>query len=67
MVAKWRIKGIENYYFGEDKKLYRLAYTDKAGHARAIKEVKKQHPNRYRLNGVWWSERQLRNKLELTK
>ena len=65
MLAKWKIKGIKGYYFGEDKKLYKLGFFDKAKRWNETKEVKKQSPNRYRINGDWLSQRQIRNKLEM--
>ena len=65
MFSKWRIRGIDNYIFGEDKKLYKMSYVDKAGNIQATKEVKKQYPNRYKVNGRWLSERQMKNRLEI--
>lgn len=64
MKSKWRIKGIDNYVYGEDKKLYKLPYEkDKRGYG--LRQIKKQYPNRYRINNQWYSERQLEDKLYL--
>jgi|GEM_PF-2906505 len=62
MKSKWKIRGIEGYVFGEDKKLYRLPFRSGRNHY-DIREIKKQHGNRYRINNEWWSERQLKNKV----
>lgn len=62
MFSKWRIQGIEEYVFGEDCKLYRLPFKAGRNHF-GVREIKKQYPNRYRINGSWWSERQLRDKI----
>ena len=64
MVSKWRIKGVDNYVFGEDKKLYRLPYS-KQLKSYGLREIKKQYPNRYRINNSWLSERQILNRLYL--
>lgn len=64
MVSKWRIKGVDNYVFGEDKKLYRLPYS-KQLKSYGLREIKKQYPNRYRINNSWLSERQIINRLYL--
>jgi len=62
MVSKWRIEGIEGYVFGEDCKLYRLPFRSGRNNF-GVREIKKQYPNRYRINGEWWSEKQLKDKL----
>jgi hypothetical protein len=64
MFSKWKIQGIEGYVFGEDKKLYKLPFESN-GKYYDLREVKKQHPNRYWINGEWYSERQLKPKLIL--
>jgi hypothetical protein len=64
MLSKWKIKNIHNYVFGEDKKLYKLSFESNNKHYE-VREIKKQYPNRYRINGQWWSERQLKPKLIL--
>lgn len=62
--SKWIIKGIEGFVFGEDKNLYRLPYV-KGKRSYELRQIKKQYGNRYKLNGEWWSERQLYSKIEL--
>lgn len=64
MKSKWKIKGINNYLFGEDKKLYRLPYT-KENKSYSLREIKLQDKKRYRINNQWWSQRQLEPKLYL--
>ena len=62
MFSKWRIKGLEDYVFGEDKNLYRLSFKSGRNHY-GVRKIKKQYPNRYKINKSWWSEKQLRNKI----
>ncbi len=62
--SKWIIQGIEGYVFGSDKKLYRLPFHKNKKHY-ALREIKMQYPNRYRINGEWWSVNQLRSKIKL--
>jgi hypothetical protein len=64
MFSKWRIEGIDDHVFGEDGKLYKLPYH-KDGRYYGIREIKMQHPNRYRINNEWWSKRQLKHKIYL--
>ena len=64
MFSKWIIKGLDGYVFGNDKKLYRLPFTkDKRSYA--LREMKNQYPNRYKINGSWLSERQMKQRLIL--
>lgn len=62
MFSKWRIKNIDGYVFGENKKLYKLPFKSNNKYY-SLREIKKQPPNRYRINNEWWSEKQLRNKI----
>lgn len=57
--SKWLIKGIDGYCFGSDKELYRLPFKSGLNHY-GLRRLKKQHPNRWKINGAWWSERQLK-------
>jgi hypothetical protein len=59
MLSKWRIQGIDGYVFGEDNNLYKLPFESK-GKYYELRVVKKQPPNRYYINGQWYSERQLK-------
>jgi len=62
MFSKWIIDlpGFELYVFGEDKKLYKLPHQIGL-RSFGIREIKKaKDRNRYRINGQWWSENQLR-------
>ena len=62
MFTKYKIEGLDGYVFGEDKNLYRLPF-ERNGRGYGVREIRKQYPNRYRINGVWWSHRQLRSKI----
>ena len=64
MFTKWKIKGIDNYVFGEDGNLYKLPF-EKNGKSYGLRLIKKQYPNRYRINNEWYSQRQLKHKLYL--
>lgn len=62
--SKWLIKGFEGFCFGSDKKLYKLPYESNKRYM-ALREIKKQFPNRYKLNGKWRSEKQLESMIYL--
>ena len=62
--SKWLIKGIPNYCFGSDKEVYKLPF--KSGRIYfGLRKLKKQYPNRWRINDEWWSESQLKDKIYL--
>ena len=67
MFTKWviDIEGLENYRFGEDKQLYHLSHQIglRSYSHRMIRKAKDR--NRWRINGEWWSERQLKPHLKL--
>ena len=62
--TKWKIKGLQNYFFGNDLNLYRAPFVSK-GKFYGWKLIKIQNPNRYKIAGVWYSQNQLRSKLEI--
>jgi hypothetical protein len=62
--SKWLIKDINGYCFGSDKELYRIPFKSGRNHF-GLRKIKKQHPNRWRINNQWYSERQLKSKLYL--
>jgi hypothetical protein len=64
MFSKWRIKGLDGYVFCEEGKLYKLPFTQ-GGRGYELREIKKQDKNRYKINGVWWSQRQIKPNLYL--
>lgn len=64
MFSKWIIEGIDGFVFGEDKKLYKLPYC-KGNRSYGLREIKMQYCNRYKINGVWWSQAQLKNKIKI--
>lgn len=64
MFSKWKIKGLEGYVFDKNGVLYRLPY-EKDKKAYNLREIKMQYPNRYRINGDWWSRKQIKPLLYL--
>lgn len=62
MFSKWKIKGIDGYLFAEDGNLYKLPYVQ-GKRSYGLRLIKKQYPNRYRINGQWYSQRQLKHRL----
>ena len=64
MFTKWKIniKGLENYRFTDNGDLYRLPYKSNKN-SYGLRKIKMQYPNRWRMNGAWWSKDQLRLKL----
>ena len=60
--SKWIITGFDGYCFGSDKELYRLPFKSGRNHF-GLRKLKKQNPNRWKINGDWWSQRQLENKI----
>jgi hypothetical protein len=62
--SKWLIHGFPDYCFGSDKELYRLPFQS-GKNCYSLRKVKKQVHNRWLLNGKFWSERQLKQKLFL--
>jgi hypothetical protein len=61
--SKWIIEGLPGFVFGSDKELYRLPFQSHPNHY-ALRLIKLQSGNRYKLNGVWWSQRQLKPKIK---
>lgn len=56
------IKGLEGFVFGDDKHLWKRPYTkDKRSYG--WRKMKLQVSNRWILNGIPWSMRQLKGKL----
>ena len=60
--SRWLIDGLEGYCFGSDKQLYRLPFRSGLNHY-GLRKLKMQHPNRWKINGAWWSKRQLLRKI----
>ena len=56
------VKGLEEFVFGEDRNLWKRPYT-KNRRNYGWRRMKLQHGNRWILNGVPWSKRQLTGKL----
>ena len=61
MKIKWKfaLPALYDYVIGEDKHIYKLPFTSNNKQYSARK-IKKQHGNRYWLNGQYWSESQLK-------
>jgi hypothetical protein len=64
IISKWLIKGFPDYCFGSDKELYRFPHKSGRNNYGLLK-VKKQPHNRWVINGKFWSEKQLVQKLYL--
>lgn len=64
IVSKWLIQGIDGFCFGSDKELYRLPFKSSRNYF-GLRKLKKQPKNRWKINGKWWSEKQLKSKIYL--
>lgn len=62
--SKWLINGFSYYCFGSDKELYRLPFKSGRNYF-GLRKLKKQPKNRWKINGKWWSEKQLKSKIYL--
>lgn len=62
--SKWVINGIDGYVFGSDKELYRLPFRAGRNHF-GLRRLKMQYPNRWKINGEWYSKRQLWSRITL--
>lgn len=62
--SKWLINGFPDYCFGSDKELYRLPFKSGRNYF-GLRRLKKQPKNRWKINGKWWSEKQLKSKIYL--
>ena len=64
IISKWRIKGFPDYCFGSDNELYRFPFKSGKNHY-SLRQIKRQPHNRWLINGKFWSERQLADKIYL--
>lgn len=62
--SKWLITGFTDYCFGSDKELYRLPFKSGRNYF-GLRRLKKQNPNRWKIDKKWWSQRQLEDKIYL--
>lgn len=63
--SKWLIKGLDGFCYGSDKVFYKLPFKSGKNYY-GIKAIKKQYPNRYRINQKEWiSEKQLKSRIYL--
>jgi len=66
MKSKWKfnLESLKDYVIGENNKIYRKPYNENKRYY-TWHEVKIQPPKRYRLNGNWWSIKQLKKHVVL--
>jgi hypothetical protein len=57
--SKWIIDGLPGFVIGSDRELYRLPFATWPNHY-GLRRIKKQSGNRWKLDGVWYSQRQLK-------
>lgn len=57
--SKWIIEGCSGYVIGSDKELYRLPFVTFPNHYE-LRRIKKQPGNRWKINGEWLSQRQIK-------
>lgn len=62
--SRWLISGMPGFCFGSDKELYRLPFVSNNNYY-GIRKLKKQEKDRWKINGKWWSKRQLYKKIYL--
>ena len=60
--SKWLIHGFDEYFIGDDKKLYRFPFKSGKNHY-GVREIKLQYPNRFKLKGIWYSKDYLRKRV----
>ncbi len=62
--SKWLIEGFPELVYGSDKNLYKLPFE--SHHKwKSLRKLKKQYPDRYKISGKWWSEKQLQSRIYL--
>ena len=59
---KINIEGLEGYRFTADGDLYKMPFT-RNKRSYDFRLIKIQNPNRWKIEGEWYSKRQLRPKL----
>ena len=62
--SKWLITGFPDYCFGSDKELYRMPFKSGRNYF-GLRRLKKQNPNRWKIDNKWWSQNQLEAKIYL--
>ena len=62
--SKWIIEGLEGFVFGSNKELYRLPFVSHPNNY-GLRRITKQKGGRWKLDGVWWSQKQLKPKLKI--
>lgn len=63
--SKHLIQGIEGFCIGSDKNLYKFPFQSGKNYYGLKRISEDQKNNRFRINGKWWSKKQLKNKLYL--
>mgnify|MGYP003678769104 FL=1 len=64
MFSKWKIRGLEGFVFDKEGSLYKLPFKREL-RSYKLRLLKKQDKNRYKINGEWWSVRQIKPKIYL--
>jgi hypothetical protein len=64
LYAKYYIEHIRQYYFCENGELWREPYVDANNGCREWRKITKQNGNRWRINGEYYSIRQLTPKIK---
>lgn len=62
--SKWLIEGMEGYFFGSDLNLYKMPFESKGRHY-GLRMIREQNKDRFKINGKWWSKRQLKSRIYL--
>lgn len=62
--SKWILSGLDGYVIGSDNEIYRLPFKSGRNYF-GLRRLKMQHPNRWYINGKYYSKRQLMHKLDL--
>jgi hypothetical protein len=64
ITSKWLIKHLPGYCFGSDMNLYRLPFVS-LNRAYALRKIKLQNKNRYRIKKKWLSMQQIKERIYL--
>jgi hypothetical protein len=64
ITSKWLIKNLAGYCFGSDMNLYRLPFVS-LNRSYALRKIKLQNKNRYRVNRRWLSMQQIKERIYL--
>jgi hypothetical protein len=65
ITSKWLITGIDGFCFGSDGNLYKFPFRSGKNYYGLNRISEDRKNRRYRINGIWWSKKQLQGKLYL--